>query len=185
MKRLSLLFSVLLIVWIIIASYLYICKIRNHCGDADQATIPEMSETVSTEGTDAMSPENMKADSIATALEYLEGAGKKKYYFDFASSKLNAGNGDEMYFSSLRYFLANKPGSSLTVVGHACSRGSAQANQRFSKLRAETVQQYLVEKGIAGEQIKMEWKGDTEPAASNDTEDGRKLNRRVEISINQ
>ena len=73
----------------------------------------------------------------------------------------------------------------MTVVGHACSRGSAQANQRFSKLRAETVKQYLVEKGIGGEQIKMEWKGDTEPAASNDTEDGRKLNRRVEISINQ
>ena len=72
----------------------------------------------------------------------------------------------------------------MTVVGHACSRGSSAANERFSKLRAERVKQHLTGMGIEGEKILMEWKGDREPAASNDTEDGRRLNRRVEISIN-
>ena len=185
MKRLSLLFSILLIAWISIASYWYVCKVRNHCGGTDQASLSEMKEDISTEESDAVSAADMETDSLAIALEYLNGIGTKKYYFEFASSKLNAADDDETYFTSLGYFLVNTPGSTLTAVGHACSRGIAQANERFSKLRAETIKQYLIGKGIPAEQIILEWKGDTEPAASNETEDGRKLNRRVEININQ
>ena len=185
MKRLSLLFSILLIAWIVIASYWYTCKVRNQYGDTVQTPVSEMNDDISTEDSDAVSAAAMETDSLAIALEYLNGVGTKKYYFEFASSKLNALNDDEMYFTSLSYFLANTPGSTVMVEGHACSRGSSQANEKFSKLRAETIKQYLIGKGIAGEQIIPEWKGDTEPAASNDTEDGRKLNRRVEITINQ
>ncbi len=185
MKRLSLLFSILLVVWISIASYWYVYKVRNHCGDTDQAPVSEMKDNISTVDSDAVSTADMETDSVAIALEYLNGVGTKKYYFEFASSKLNAVNDDEMYFTSLKYFLANTPGSTVTVEGHSCSRGSSQANERFSKLRAETIKQYLIGIGITGEQIIPEWKSDTEPAASNDTEDGRKLNRRVEININQ
>lgn len=185
MKRLSLLFSILLIAWISIASYWYVCKVRDHCGDTEQATLSEMKENQSTESADAASTVVPEKDSLAIALEYLDGIGTKKYYFEFASSKLNAVNDDETYYTSLGYYLDNTPGSTLTTVGHACNRGSKQANDKFSKLRAETVKQYLVGKGITGDQIILEWKGDTEPAASNETEDGRKLNRRVEININQ
>ena len=185
MKRLSLLFSILLIAWISIASYWYVCKVRNNCGDAVQAPVSEMKDNISTEDADALSTADIETDSLAIVLEYLTGVGTKKYYFEFASSELNAVNDDEMYFTSLGYFLTNTPGSTLTAVGHACSKGSAQANERFSKLRAETIKQYLIGKGITGEQIILEWKSDTEPAESNDTENGRKLNRRVEININQ
>jgi outer membrane protein OmpA-like peptidoglycan-associated protein len=185
MKRLSLLFSILLIAWIAIVSYWYTCQIRNNCGDAAQATVPEMTEPAAADDPAAVSPGMVEKDSVAIAQEYLEGVGMKKYYFDFASTILKTAGDDEIYFTSLGYLLANKPGSSVKIVGHACSRGSAEANERFSKQRAERVKQHLVEKGIAAEQITLEWKGDREPAASNDTEDGRKLNRRVEISINQ
>ena len=182
MKRLSLLFSILLLAWICIASYWYVCKVRNNCGEADQVTTVQ---DLPADDADAVSTAPIETDSLAVALEYLTGAGTKKYYFEFASSKLNAGNEDGKYFSLLGYFLANKPGSTVTVTGHACSRGSKEANDRFSRLRAETVKQYLIEKGIPVEQIIPEWKGDTQPAASNDNEDSRKLNRRVEININQ
>jgi len=185
MKRLSLLFSILLIAWISIASYWYVCKVRNNCGDTDQASLSEMKDDPALEDADAALTAVPEKDSLTITSEYLNGVGTKKYYFEFASSKLDAVNEDETYFASLGYFLANSPGSTLTAVGHACSRGSTQANERFSKLRAETIKQYLMGKGIPGEQIILEWKGDTEPAASNDTEDGRKLNRRVEININQ
>ena len=185
MKRLSLLFSILLVAWISIASYWYVYKVRNHCGDTDQVPLSEMKDDISTVDSDDVSTADMETDSVAIALEYLNGVGTKKYYFEFASSKLNAVNDDEMYFTSLKYFLANTPGSTVTVEGHACSRGSSQANERFSKLRAETLKQYLIGMGITGEQIIPEWKSDTEPAASNETEDGRKLNRRAEININQ
>lgn len=185
MKRLSLLFSILLIAWICIASYWYVCKVRNHCGVKDQAPLTEMKEETGTLDSNAVSSADLEEEPLAIALEYLNGIGTKKYYFEFASSKLNAPNDDETYFNSLRYFLAHTPGSTITAVGHACSRGSANANERFSKLRAETIKQYLIGKGVPGEQISLEWKGDREPAASNDTEEGRKLNRRVELNINQ
>ena len=123
--------------------------------------------------------------SQGTQIEYLEGVGIKRYHFDFASTTLKTAGDDDRYFTSLGYLLANRPGTSVAIVGHACSRGSAEANERFSKMRAERVKQHLSGKGIAPEKINMEWKGDREPAASNDTEEGRKLNRRVEISINQ
>lgn len=185
MKRLSLLFSILLVAWISIASYWYVCKVRNNCGDTDQAALSEMKDDQAAEGADAASTMIPEKDSVSIALEYLNGIGTKKYYFEFASSELNDINDDGMYFTSLEHFLVNSPGSTLNAVGHACSRGSTQANERFSKLRAETIKQYLMGKGIPGDQIILDWKGDTEPAASNDSEDGRKLNRRVELNINQ
>jgi outer membrane protein OmpA-like peptidoglycan-associated protein len=185
MKRLSLLFSVLLIAWICIAAYWYTCKIRNSCGGEAQATPPEMAEPVPDTAPEAAPPAMAEKDSLTLAMEYLESIGTKKYFFDFASTELKTAGEDDMYFTSLGYLLTNQPGSSVRVVGHACSRGSAEANERFSKLRAEKVKQHLVEKGINEAQIMVEWKGDREPAASNETEDGRKLNRRVEISINQ
>ena len=49
MKRLSLLFSILLIAWICIASYWYTCKIRNSCGEAAQEATAEMAKTPSEE----------------------------------------------------------------------------------------------------------------------------------------
>lgn len=183
MKRLSLLFSILLFAWIIIVSYWYTCKVRNNCGEEPQIEVPEMRDTAAE--TAAELPAVPEKDSVALALEYLKGVGIKKYYFDFASTTLKTAGDDERYFTSLGFLLSNKPGTSVAVVGHACSRGSAEANERFSKMRAERVKQHLVEKGIAAEKINMEWKGDREPAASNDTEEGRKQNRRVEISINQ
>ncbi len=185
MKRLSLLFSILLIAWICIASYWYTCKIRNNCGEAAQEVTVEMTMTPSDEVQAAEPPAVAEKDSVAMALEYLEGVGTRKYYFEFASTQLNTAGDNEQYFISLGYVLANKAGTSVKIVGHACSRGSAEANERFSKLRAERVKQHLVDKGIQADQIVLEWKGDREPAASNDTEEGRKLNRRAEISINQ
>ncbi|KPL26374.1 MAG: hypothetical protein AMS23_02095, partial [Bacteroides sp. SM1_62] len=85
MKRLSLLFSIILIAWIAIASYWYVCKIRNHCGDAAQGPATEMVDTLAAEDISAVSPEIAEADSVAIALEYLDGIGIKKYYFEFAS----------------------------------------------------------------------------------------------------
>ena len=182
MKRLSLLFSILLFAWIIIVSYWYTCKVRNNCAEDARTEVQVATDPAELA---AESPAVPEKDSVAMAVEFLEGVGIKKYYFEFASTVLNTAGDEDMYFSSLGFLVKNKPGTSLKIVGHACSRGSAEANERFSKMRAERVKKHLVEKGIPAEKINMEWKGDREPAASNDSEDGRKLNRRAEISINQ
>src|SRR5216683_1458049 len=69
------------------------------------------------------------------------------------------------------------------VEGHTDSRGSARVNQRLSERRAETVRNYLIERGVPPERIKAEGFGKSRPVASNRTAEGRANNRRVEIVI--
>jgi len=69
----------------------------------------------------------------------------------------------------------------LKIIGHTCSIGTPEANQILSKRRADNVKKYLVEQGIPPERLITEGYGQRKPIASNDTEEGRVLNRRVEF----
>jgi OOP family OmpA-OmpF porin len=71
----------------------------------------------------------------------------------------------------------------VTIVGHTDSTGPADYNMGLSQRRAETVRSYLVGKGIAADKITAKGMGETQPAASNATREGRAQNRRVEIII--
>jgi outer membrane protein OmpA-like peptidoglycan-associated protein len=71
----------------------------------------------------------------------------------------------------------------VIVVGHTDSKGSDAYNQRLSLARAEAVKTYLVSKGIDGQRIRTEGRGESQPVADNATEEGRAKNRRVEIQV--
>jgi outer membrane protein OmpA-like peptidoglycan-associated protein len=73
----------------------------------------------------------------------------------------------------------------LVVEGHTDSRGSNRVNQRLSERRAETVRNYLVERGVPPERITSKGLGKSQPIASNRTAEGRANNRRVEIVMQQ
>lgn len=72
----------------------------------------------------------------------------------------------------------------ILVEGHASSEGSDDHNMNLSDRRAKAVMKYLVSKaGIDQKMLKAKGYGETRPIASNDTEDGREQNRRVEFTI--
>jgi outer membrane protein OmpA-like peptidoglycan-associated protein len=72
----------------------------------------------------------------------------------------------------------------IKVEGHASSDGSDSHNLSLSDRRAKAVMNYLTRKGgIDKKMLKAEGFGETKPIASNDTEDGRETNRRVEFTI--
>lgn len=71
----------------------------------------------------------------------------------------------------------------VEVAGHTDSVGSEASNQALSERRANTVAQYLVGKGVKSERMIIIGAGETRPVASNDTEEGRALNRRVELTL--
>ncbi len=73
--------------------------------------------------------------------------------------------------------------TTVTVVGHTDSRGSAEYNQRLSERRAQAVADYLARHGVDYSRIRVEGRGESEPRADNSTEAGRQLNRRVEIFL--
>lgn len=80
--------------------------------------------------------------------------------------------------------LKEKPAMELMIVGHTDSLGSDDYNLRLSQARASSVRNYLIEKGgISPSRLQSSGRGEFEPIASNDTDEGRALNRRVEFMI--
>ena len=71
----------------------------------------------------------------------------------------------------------------LQIIGHTDSDGSSQSNLELSQRRAETVNSYLVRNGINEQRMSVLAKGEESPAFSNDTEEGKAKNRRVEFVI--
>lgn len=83
----------------------------------------------------------------------------------------------------LTEFMKNKPSVVILVEGHTDNRGSHAINDRLSLQRAESVKKYLLKKGIQANRIQTTGYGKRRPIADNDSEFGRRLNRRTEIVI--
>jgi OOP family OmpA-OmpF porin len=73
----------------------------------------------------------------------------------------------------------------ISIEGHASAEGDAKANLKLSDERAKSVRQYLVDHGIPGDMLTAKGYGSTKPIATNDTEEGREKNRRVEFVVTQ
>lgn len=79
--------------------------------------------------------------------------------------------------------LLTAEGLTVEIGGHTDSQGPAAYNQRLSQRRADAVVAFLKERGVADRQLESRGYGEESPIATNDTEDGRELNRRVELKI--
>jgi outer membrane protein OmpA-like peptidoglycan-associated protein len=101
--------------------------------------------------------------------------------FDFDSADIKAGFHPTMDKIST---IVNRYGkTTLDVVGHTDSVGSAQYNQGLSERRAQAVERYLLGRNVHPQRLTATGRGETVPRARNDTKEGRALNRRVEILI--
>lgn len=71
----------------------------------------------------------------------------------------------------------------VEVAGHTDAVGDERFNQQLSEQRAEAVKAYLVRQGVGADRFTVVGYGEAQPRASNDTIEGRRLNRRVEIRV--
>ena len=101
----------------------------------------------------------------------------------FATNKTVILPESEGALEELSAFMREHPTVSILITGHTDNVGSDQANQRLSEGRANAVRDALIERGVQAERIEAEGKGESEPIADNDTEEGRAKNRRVEFTI--
>lgn len=104
-----------------------------------------------------------------------------KILFGFNRSDLSPQAGQSL--NKLVTVLNKYPDTNIEVQGHTDSIGSDTYNMTLSEKRAGTVANYLQAKGIAGNRITTKGFGKTAPVASNDTEEGRAQNRRVNFLI--
>ncbi|CTQ49596.1 OmpA family protein [Jannaschia donghaensis] len=75
------------------------------------------------------------------------------------------------------------PNTRVQVIGHTDSEGSAAYNQDLSERRARSVAGVLLEQGVSGSRVVPIGRGEAQPIASNNSAEGRRQNRRVEIII--
>lgn len=71
----------------------------------------------------------------------------------------------------------------LVIIGHTDNVGTTEYNQALSHRRSGAVREYLQNQGVVPQRLETLGKGETEPRAANNNEDGRSLNRRVEILV--
>lgn len=101
--------------------------------------------------------------------------------FDFDSDAIRPDAGRNLV--ELAQSLKKYPNSQLLIVGHTDSKGDESYNQGLSYRRSNSAAAYLQAQGVARTRVATNGRGEYEPVASNDTDSGRQLNRRVEVAI--
>lgn len=101
--------------------------------------------------------------------------------FESASTQLTPGSVATV--NSLAQVLKAYPNARVELVGHTDNTGSPDTNQTLSIDRANAIKGILVNQGVDADRIATNGYGQTRPIASNDTEDGRARNRRIELNV--
>lgn len=101
----------------------------------------------------------------------------------FATNKTRILKTSEQALTDLQMYLLRNPEVRIRIMGHTDSVGKDAANQKLSEGRAKAVRDELIERGVAAERLESVGYGETKPIDTNETEEGRQNNRRVEIEI--
>lgn len=129
------------------------------------------------------------AESMRRRLEYLElretDRGVVVTLGDvlFASGETTLQPEAEARLRDVVELLASEPDKQIRIEGHTDSTGSASANMRISRQRAEAVRDALIKLGIDATRVQAVGMGEDFPIASNESADGRSQNRRVDVIL--
>lgn len=120
-------------------------------------------------------------DLLLTPIEQGQVVRLNNIFFDFSKATLK----QESYLEldNLVNLLNENPSMEIFIAGHTDNVGSDEFNLKLSKERAYSVLDYLKSKGISANRLTSDGFGKSRPITSNDTEEGRAINRRVEFTI--
>lgn len=105
----------------------------------------------------------------------------RNVFFDFDQSTLK--NESHVELDKLADYLKENSAIHIELGGHTDNQGSAEYNEKLSLERAKSVYNYLINKGIDKNRMSFKGYGASRPVATNETEEGRALNRRTEFKI--
>jgi outer membrane protein OmpA-like peptidoglycan-associated protein len=127
------------------------------------------------------SSRNLNVKMISLASSVSKTMALQNIFFETGSYSILSSSEPEL--NSLARTLQNNPGMKIEIRGHTDNVGDAVSNQLLSENRAKSVFIYLTGKGITADRIAYKGFGEKQPLGSNDTEEGRKQNRRTEFVI--
>ena len=116
------------------------------------------------------------AQDLITALNFNE--------INFATGSAQIPADSDDYLNRVAIALKSAPaGTMLEIAGHTDNTGDSASNMTLSQQRAESVRAYLIQQGVNGDMLVAKGYGDSRPVGSNDTEEGKFRNRRIEFSL--
>ncbi len=115
--------------------------------------------------------------SVLQELNYIA----KNIYFEYDKADIKPRSFGDL--NRIAEIIAEFPSVQFYVDGHTDSKGNDSYNSSLSKRRAQSVVEYLITRGVDVEQLQSRGFGESRPITSNNTEAGRQLNRRVEITL--
>ncbi|MBK7312181.1 MAG: OmpA family protein [Sphingobacteriaceae bacterium] len=125
----------------------------------------------------------IRKDLFLVPIEVGQSIRLNNVFFDFNKSELKPESFSEL--DRLVDFLKNNPKMEIELGGHTDNVGSDDYNIKLSQQRTESVLNYLASKGINKTRLQAKGYGKNNPVATNDTEEGKSINRRVEFTINK
>jgi len=127
--------------------------------------------------------EAMKQDIVANELlDKLNSDGFVALYINFDTGKATIKPDSLGTLDQVAAMLKSSAALKIEIGGHTDNVGTAQANQKLSEARAQSVMAALVQRGVAAARLGAKGYGQSAPVADNRSEDGRAKNRRVELT---
>jgi general secretion pathway protein A len=166
-------------------------KYKNSLQQEKRSLSAEIEETKNGNIKEAKKIEKMPADSGNNKKKPL--ADKEKFlpspdqniiiYFKHNSNELTDEAFKTLY--QIAEYMIRSPETKIAVKGYTDSTGNESYNMNVSRFRANIIKSYLLGKGVDSSKIESAGLGSANPVASNETAEGRKANRRVEIEFNE
>lgn len=153
------------------AAYYYVDEVIIEKTNIEKTAIP-IEQKIVQEKEDTLNLNKIEIDSAIVL---------KNILFEFNKTELLPESYTEI--NKLLRLMVNNPRIIIKLEGHTDNTGSYDFNIRLSNARAESVVRYLIEKGIDPHRIEYAGYGFTQPLASNETDEGRKTNRRVAFKV--
>ncbi|MEP2026899.1 MAG: OmpA family protein [Reichenbachiella sp.] len=135
-------------------------------------------------GENTSKPKYDKLEMMGSKFRSGEKAILNNIYFDLESTSLK--NESLPTLKKIQAVMEDNPNLIVEIGGHTCNIGTHEINMQISEARAESVKSYLTSQGVAPNRLIAKGYGEAQPLASNDDEEnGRSLNRRIELRVLQ
>jgi outer membrane protein OmpA-like peptidoglycan-associated protein len=162
--------------WSWLSTYIYVCKIKGLCNQ-QQTSLVEAIKPLDAVIVTPVVEVQTDAEVQAVAPKDLV------IYFAFDKSYYVSGSDASEYFDAANVYIKHYPQTVVSIIGHTDAEGTQEYNMALGLRRAQTMKKYFESKGLEPSKIKLESKGENEPANDNSTESGRASNRRTVVTL--
>ncbi len=164
------------LVWGGVCIQWYVCGIKELCTDKVEVLSNKADEKQQTKDSVTTTPEKETISPVTFSFS------QTAIYFPFAKSESKI---DKNKIDSLKIIVTEVKDAEaiLLLYGNTDEIGTDDNNYRLGKERAQWVKDLLISYGLSADKIEIKSNGESKPISSNDTEEGRSKNRRVDIVV--